>query len=136
MAVMAKPYSYDFRQKVVDAIELDGRKKCEVSEIVNISRNTIDLWLKRKAQTGDLKPKLNKPPGSNHKITDWTKFRDFARAHGDKTQEQMAELWEGDISSRTISRALRHIGLTRKKRLTATWNGTQRQASSIFGAVS
>lgn len=49
---MAKPYSYDFRQKVIDAIELDGRKKCEVSEIFNISRNTIDLWL-RKAQTGD-----------------------------------------------------------------------------------
>lgn len=44
---MAKPYSYDFRQKVIDAIELDGRKKCEVSEIFNISRNTIDLWLKR-----------------------------------------------------------------------------------------
>jgi len=123
MALMAKPYSYDFRQKVIDAIELDGRKKCEVSEIFNISRNTIDLWLKRKAQTGDLKPKPNKPPGSNHKITDWAKFRDFATTYGDKTQEQMAELWEGDISSRTISRALRHIGFTRKKRLTGTWNG-------------
>jgi len=114
---MAKPYSYDFRKKVIDAIELDGRKKCEVSEIFNISRNTIDLWLKRKAQTGDLKPKPNKPPGNNHKITDWEKFRDFAKIHGDKTQEQMAELWEGDISSRTISRALQKIGFTRKKRL-------------------
>ena len=30
---MAKPYSKDFRQKVIDPIELDGRKKCEVSEI-------------------------------------------------------------------------------------------------------
>ena len=39
---MAKPYSYDFRQKVIEAVELDGRKKCEVSEIFNISRNTID----------------------------------------------------------------------------------------------
>jgi transposase len=51
---MPKPYSYDFRQKVIEAIELDGRKKCEVSEIFNISRNTINLWLKRKEQTGDL----------------------------------------------------------------------------------
>jgi transposase len=114
---MAKPYSYDFRQKVVDAIELDGRKKCEVSEIFNISRNTIDLWLKRKAQTGDLSPKPNKPPGTNHKITDWEKFREFAKAHGDKTQEQMAQLWEGEISDRTISRALHKIGFTRKKNL-------------------
>ncbi len=119
---MAKPYSNDFRQKVIDAIELDGRRKCEVSEIFNISRNTIDLWLKRKAQTGDIKPKPNKPPGNNHKITDWEKFRDFARTHGDKTQEQMAELWQGDISSRTISRALQKIGFTRKKKLMATKN--------------
>ena len=114
---MAKPYSYDFRQKVIAGIELDNRKKCEVSEIFNISRNTIDLWLKRKAETGDLKPKLNKPPGTNHRITDWEKFCKFATIHGDKTQAQMAELWEGEISSRTISRALSKIGFTRKKKL-------------------
>jgi transposase len=37
---MPKPYSYDFRQKVITATELDGRKKTEVSKIFNISRNT------------------------------------------------------------------------------------------------
>jgi transposase len=51
---MPKPYSYDFRQKVIQAIELDGLKKQEASELFNISRNTINLWLKRKAETGDL----------------------------------------------------------------------------------
>ena len=114
---MAKPYSYDLREKVINAIELDGLKKSEASELFNISRNTIDLWLKRKAQTGDFKPQPNKPPGHNHKITDWEKFREFAQTHGDKTQEQMTQLWEGDISSRTISRALKRIGFTRKKNL-------------------
>jgi transposase len=119
---MPKPYSYDFRQKVIEAIELDGRKKCEVSEIFNISRNTINLWLKRKEQTGDLLPKQNQPPGNNHKITNWQKFYEFASRYGDKTQAQMAELWFEDISPRTISRALKKIGFTRKKRLTATSN--------------
>ena len=38
---MPKPYSYDFRQKVIQAIELDGLKKSEASELFNISRNTI-----------------------------------------------------------------------------------------------
>jgi transposase len=38
---MPKYYSQDFRQKVVDAIELDGHKKCEVSDFFNISRNTM-----------------------------------------------------------------------------------------------
>jgi len=32
----------------------------------------------------------------------------------------MAELWDGKISDRTISRALKKIGFTRKKRPTAT----------------
>ncbi len=122
---MPKAYSYDFRQKVIEAIELDGRKKCEVSEFFNISRNTIDLWLKRKAQTGDFKPSPNNPPGNNHKITDWEKFREFAKTHGNKTQEQMAQLWPDQISARTISRALGKIGFTRKKRLMATENGTK-----------
>ena len=37
----------------------------------------------------------------------------------------MAELWEDDISQRTISRALNKIGFTRKKRLTATANASE-----------
>ena len=122
---MSKPYSYDFRQKVIEAIELDGRKKCEVSEIFNISRNTINLWLNRKEQTGDFLPEPNRPPGNNHKITDWSKFTAFALVNGDRTQEQMAQLWEGDISKRTISRALAKIGFTRKKKLMDTSNGTK-----------
>lgn len=123
---MPKPYSYDFRQKVIQAIELDGLKKSEASELFNISRNTINLWLQRKAQTGDVQALPNCPPGNNHKITDWEQFRAFAKAHGDKTQVEMAQLWEGDISDRTISRALKKIGFTRKKRPTATSNGMSR----------
>lgn len=119
---MAKPYSYDLRQKVVQAIELDGMKKSEAAQVFQLSRNTIDLWLKRQTETGDLHAKPNQPPGNGHKITDWDKFREFAKAHGDKTQAEMAELWAGDISARTISRALHKIGLTRKKRLMATGN--------------
>ncbi len=114
---MAKPYSYDFRQKVIQAIELDGPKKSEASELFNISRNTINLWLQRKAKTGDVMAKANHPPGNNHKIIDWEQFRLFAKTHGDKTQVEMAQLWEGDISDRTISRALKKIGFTRKKNL-------------------
>jgi hypothetical protein len=46
-----------------------------------------------------------------------------AKTHGDKTQVEMASLWDGEISSRTISRALRKISFTRKKRPTATGSG-------------
>lgn len=70
----------------------------------------------------DLGRSLNRPPGNGHKITDWAKFREFVKAHGDKTQAEMAALWDAKISVRTISRALQKIGLTRKKRPMATLN--------------
>jgi len=99
---MAKPYSYDLRQKVIEAITLDGLKKSEASRLFNISRNTIDLWLKRLDETGDFQALPNKPPGNNHKILDWAKFEDFAHANGEKTQEEMAQLWPEAISSEKI----------------------------------
>lgn len=114
---MAKPYSYDFRQKVIEAITLDGLKKSEASQLFNISRNTINLWLKRLQETGDFQALPNQPPGNNHKIVDWSNFEEFARTNGDKTQEEMAQLWPEAISSRTISRGLKKIGFTRKKNL-------------------
>lgn len=123
---MANPYSYDLRQKVIQAIELDSMKKSEAAQVFGISRNTIDLWLKRRTETGDYQAKPKQPPGNGHKITDWEKFRAFAARHGDKTQLEMAELWEGQISARTISRALHKIGFTRKKRRMATLNAMKR----------
>lgn len=113
---MAKPYSYDLRKKVIDAIELDGLKKSGSCELFNISRNTIDLWLKRLKETGEFSAKPNKPPGNNHKILDLSKFQEFAHINGDKTQKEMAQLWPEEISDRTISRALKKIGFTRKKK--------------------
>jgi hypothetical protein len=68
----------------------------------------------------DVKPKPTEHRGHSHKITDWETFRVFVAAHPDKTQAEMAELWQDDISDRTISRALRQIGFTRKKRLMVT----------------
>ena len=104
---MPKPYSYDLRQKVIEAIELNGMKCCEASEHFNISRNTINLWFQRKAETGDFQAKVREHRGNGNKIADWEKFRAFAETHGNKTQVEMAELWDGEISARTISRALK-----------------------------
>jgi transposase len=113
---MANPYSYDLRRKVIEAIELNGMKRCEASEFFNISRNTINTWFQRRRETGDFNAKVRADQGNGHKISDWEKFQAFVETYGDKTQAEMAELWEGDISERTISRALKKIGFTRKKR--------------------
>lgn len=82
---MPKPYSSDLRQKVINAIQLDGMRKSEAAQVFQLSRNTIDLWLKRQAETGDFQAKSNRPHRTANKITDWDKFVQFARTHGDKT---------------------------------------------------
>ena len=117
-------YSYDLRQKVLAALD-NGMKKTEASRVFSMSRNTIDLWIKRRDQTGDCQACSGYQTGSGHKITDWERFRAFAKEHGDKTQTEMAQLWGEPISQRTISRALKRIGFTRKKRLTATANAAK-----------
>ena len=67
---MTKPYSYDLRQKVMQAIELDGLKKSEASQLFNISRNTINLWFQRKAATGDVQPKSRQPSRACHHLNE------------------------------------------------------------------
>ena len=98
----------------------------------HISRSTINLWCQRHASTGDYKAKPNLPQGNGHKITDWEKFREFVKVNGEKTQVEMAKLWDGEISDRTISRALKKIGVTRKKKLMGIENDLKRKGKNLL----
>ena len=111
---MPSPYSYDLRQKVIKAID-GGMSKTQVSSIFKISRNTINTWLHRRRETGDIKAKTGYQKGYNPKIPDLKQFRKFAQINGSKTQKEMASEWPESVSDRTISKALKKIGYTRKK---------------------
>lgn len=113
---MSVSYSYDLRTKVIKAID-EGMSKTQVSRIFKISRNTINLWLNRREETGDYNAKTGYHQGYNPKIKDLNKFKEFAQLHGSKTQKEMAEAWPETISDRTIGKALKKIGHTRKKNL-------------------
>lgn len=111
---MAAPYSYDLRQKVMQAID-KGMRKSEASRVFALSRNTIDLWIKRREETGNYKASVGYQKGSRHKIRDWEKFQEFAQENGEKTQAEMAQAWVGELSRYTISRGLKKINFTRKR---------------------
>jgi transposase len=130
---MPAPYSDDLRQKAIAAVER-GERKIDVSQMLNISRNTLDLWLKRKEQTGVCQAITNYQQGNRHKITEWERFGEFVRQHGDKTQAQMALLWGEGVSQQNISDAMRHIGVSRKKRLTGIENGMNFSAKRFENA--
>jgi transposase-like protein len=46
---MPSPYSEDFRQKVIAAVER-GEGKTKVARMINISQNILDLWPSRSLQ--------------------------------------------------------------------------------------
>jgi transposase len=43
MQPMGKPYSYDLRQKVINAVKLDGIKKSEAAQVFQLSRNIASV---------------------------------------------------------------------------------------------
>lgn len=113
---MSTPYSYDLRVKVLQAID-EGMTKSQASRVFRLSRNTINLWLKRREETGECKAKVGYQKGYRPKIANLEEFQEFARQHGRNTQAEMALAWSEDISARTIGKGLKKIGFTRKKNL-------------------
>ncbi|MEL6501432.1 MAG: IS630 transposase-related protein, partial [Cyanobacteria bacterium J06623_1] len=59
---MPVPYSYDLRKKVINAID-EGMSKTEASRIFKMSRNTINLWLRKREETGDYKAEVGYQKG-------------------------------------------------------------------------
>ena len=51
-----KPYSLDFREKIVRTYEAGNTSIRQVAERFQISKNTVQSLLKRKQTTGALKP--------------------------------------------------------------------------------
>jgi transposase len=119
---MPAPYSYDLRKKAVNAYHR-GEKKIAICRLMKISRNTLDIWLKREEETGDYRAMpsasfaiANRPTKENRKIQDWERFKQFVKQHKDKTQLQMADLWGENLTQQNVSDGIKKLGITRKKR--------------------
>lgn len=80
-----------------------------------ISRNTLDLWLKRRDESGTVAPKVRTTLTTEQKLKDLVAFKQFAQENGHLTAVRMAEVWPEPISDATIGKALKKIGFTRKK---------------------
>jgi transposase len=113
---MPAPYSYDLRKKAIEAVKR-GQRKTDVCRLLKISRNTLDLWLKRSEVTGDIRPSIPQKKGAIPKIKDEERFREFLKENPDKTQGQMAKIWGDNVTQQNISYACRKLGITRKKNL-------------------
>jgi len=82
----------------------------------NISRDTIDRWLKRRNE--GVKAASGYQRGHSHRIKDWDAFRAFANFTVTRPKARWFNF--GRASSVSARSLLAHIGWTRKKRRTAT----------------
>jgi transposase len=126
---MLAPYSYDLRTKAIEAVKR-GQRKIEICRMLQISRNTLDLWLKKERETGDYQANTSAQKGRAPKITDSSKFQEFVKEHKGETQTRIAQLWGENVTQQNVSYACKKLGITRKKKLTDIKKETKKKEAN------
>lgn len=114
-----KAYSQDLRERVVRAVDR-GYKRTDIIELFGVSRATIKRYLKQRRETGHLgrKPIPGRPAKKSAPLHAGLVAQ--LEAFPDATLEMHCQLWEqtsgGHVSTSTMSRAIRQVGWTRKKK--------------------
>lgn len=119
---MPKALSEDLRKRVLKAYR-SGQPASVVAAHYAVSLPCVYRWDAIEKATGALKPLYKASDRSV--ITDNEKFMAYASSHAHSTLQQMADNWEDGVSIFVISRKLRKLGITRKKRPMATLNATK-----------
>src|ERR671913_17827 len=82
-----KPYSKDLRLRVLSAVD-SGKPREEVAKTFSVSMPTIKRWIKRRRETGDVKPKPipGRPSRKGVMLRDW--LPQHLEANDDLTLEE------------------------------------------------
>ncbi len=142
-----KAYSSDLRSKILAAVDA-GMSKSEAARVFGVGRSTIKRYAALRRNTGSINPRPR--PGKRPTLS-----RDYDPAlwvqleqHPDVVLADHCALWEQQqgmrVSTATMSRAIRRLHWTRKKRRWEPPSGTTRgdvsgtrsSASSMPGGFS
>ena len=128
-----KAYSVDLREKVLRAVD-QGYPREEIVKLLGVSRATIKRYLKQRRETGTIAPKAI--PGRPAKKLGLLQAELGAQlqAHDDLRLEDQCRLWEQthevQVSTTTMSQAIKRIGWTRKKRRWVPLNDVRKSERS------
>lgn len=116
---MPKAYSLDLRVRVLEAYR-GGMSISDVCFQFKISRDCVYDWDKLERKKGSLKPQYENCTGRSSTIKPDKNFEEFAKIHAYNTLQKMAETWgaanKKTVSQMSVSRTLKKLGWTRKKR--------------------
>lgn len=116
---MGKPYSMDLRERVVEAVEVEGLSRRQAAARFGIGESTAINWLKRVLTTGSVEPGQmggHKPKTLSGKHRDWLLAR--CREKDFTLRGLVAELAERGVKVdyRSVWEFVHAEGLTHKKR--------------------
>jgi transposase len=134
-----RAYSMDLRERVLAAVDRSTPRK-EIVRTLGVSEPTIRRYLRLRRETGSVAPKP--PPKPTFSIGQSVEQRRALwkqlEVHDDATLERHCQLWERKqgvkVSISTMSRAIRRLGWTLKKRVWVPPNETKKR--EVLGEMS
>jgi len=135
---MPAAYSVDLRTRIVNA-RLDGTSLEDIAEQFSVSRSTVCSYLKQFRETGNITPTTYRP-GRKQKLTPYeTEVRQLVVDHPDATLAEFCEKLSPhvSVSTTTLCDFLRHLKITRKKRLSTLPSSIVKmsQRSEVGGVI-
>jgi transposase len=127
-----RAYSMDLRERVLAAVDR-GTPRKEIVRTLGVSEPTIRRYLRLRRETGSVAPKPypKRPFSIGQSLEQRRALWNQLEEHYDATLEKHCLLWERKqgvkVSISTMSRAIRRLGWTLKKRVWVPPKETKRR---------
>ena len=108
-------YSVDLRMAAVRHYKEGGDTFAETGKIFHVSESAVQRWVTQYEETGNV---FDKPLNRSFKKIDPAKLRTYVKEHPDATQREIAD--EFGCCNQAVSKALKRLRITRKKKRVAT----------------
>ena len=129
-----KPYSIDFREKVIKAYERGDTSIRKLAARFEVSKAFVQRLLKQKKLTGDVQPKKQGGAMKSELDEYSIELTRMVENYPDYTLSEYCEYWGETYSSwystSTMCRALQKQQLTRKKRRSAALKEQRRECKN------
>lgn len=129
---MPGPYSTDLRQRVVDAYLADEGSTRQLAERFKVSNGTVCLWTQQFKQRGSVQPLPSRGRETFWQEPQRKALLELVQAKTDATMAQVAEQLGAKLGRffhpQMISRGLKRIGWTRKKKTFTPASATLRRS--------
>lgn len=130
-------YSEDLRQRIVEAVER-GMPRLDVVRTFQVSLATIKRYLKQRRDTGQLRPKPRPGRPATKGAALAAQVDPLLEANPDATLDDLCQQWATlagvRVSVATMSRVVRRVGWTRKKRHWVRVNATSSSGTTSGSA--